>query len=281
MLEMAPTGQACGAIVRGVDFSAPLTSDILKSIRSAWLEHHVLVFPEQNLSNDDLVRFAEYFGPIGDDPYFAPIPGHDRIAAVRREADETSPIFAEVWHSDWSFMSTPPAGTCLYGLTIPPIGGDTLFADEQKAWEAMPADLRRKFEGKTAHHSAKRAYSNDGRYSKETYKGSMDIRPSDSALASQDHPLVRPHPESGATGVFGGSYVYGISGMEEGESAELLAELRAWLERPEFVYRHKWEEGMLVLWDNRCVLHKATGGYEGHARLLHRLTIADDSSYYN
>ena len=92
MLEITPTGQACGAVVRGVDFCADVSTDTLKTIRSAWLEHHVLIFPNQTLDNDRLVRFAEYFGPIGDDPYFAPIEGHDRIAAVRREADETAPL---------------------------------------------------------------------------------------------------------------------------------------------------------------------------------------------
>ena len=198
MLEITPTGQACGAVVRGVDFCADVSTDTLKTIRSAWLAHHVLIFPNQTLDNDRLVRFAEYFGPIGDDPYFAPIEGHDRIAAVRREADETAPLFAEVWHSDWSFMSTPPAATCLYGLDIPPIGGDTLFANEHKAWEEMSESLRQKLSDKMACHSAKRAYSKEGRYSKDTYKGSMSIRPSDSALASQSHPLIRPIPRQAA-----------------------------------------------------------------------------------
>ena len=281
MLEITSTGQACGAVVRGVNFCDDVSTETLKTIRVAWLKHHVLTFPSQKLNNNDLVRFAEYFGPIGDDPYFAPIDGHDRIAAVRREADETAPLFAEVWHSDWSFMNTPPAATCLYGLNIPLVGGDTLFANEHKAWEEMPESLRQKFLGKMACHSAKRAYSKEGRYSEDTYKGSMSIRPSDTALASQNHSLIRPHPETGRLGVFGGSYIYDLEETTKDEAGELLVELREWLDRPEFVYRHKWENDMLVLWDNRCVLHKATGGYEGHARLLYRLTIADDPKYYN
>jgi len=141
--------------------------------------------------------------------------------------------------------------------------------------------LRQKLSDKMACHSAKRAYSKEGRYSKDTYKGSMSIRPSDSALASQNHPLIRRHSETGRLGVFGGSYIYDLEETAEDETGKLLVELREWLDRPEFVYRHKWEKDMLVLWDNRCVLHKATGGYEGHARLLHRLTIADDPKFYS
>lgn len=280
-IDVAPTGQAFGAVVRGINFSARIDVETIKAVRAAWLDHHVLVFPEQPLENEDLVRFAEYFGPIGEDPFFAPIKGHDRIAAIRRKADEFAPLFAEVWHSDWSFMQVPPAGTCLYGIDIPAEGGDTFFADQHAAWDAMPDEMRGRMAKLVAVHSAKRAYAKDGRYAEDTYKGSMDIRPSDSALDTQTHPLIRPHPETGRLGVFGGSYVQGFDGVEVDAAEELKDELREWLARPEFVYRHKWGKGMLVLWDNRCVLHRATGGYEGYDRLLHRLTIADDASYYS
>ena len=279
-VDVKTTGQAFGAVVRGVDFSKPVLTETIKYMRAAWLENHVLVFPEQRLNNDDLVRFAEYFGPIGDDPFFAPISGHDRIAAVRRRADETSPLFAEVWHSDWSFMTTPPAGTCLYGIDIPPEGGDTLFANERAAWDAMTDVMRERLSNLIAVHTAKRAYSKNGRYSKDKYSGSMDIRPSDVALETQTHQLIRPHPETGCLGVFGGSYVQDFEGISSEKAGAIKNELGEWLARPEFVYRHKWEKDMLVLWDNRCVLHRATGGYEGFDRLLHRLTIADDEAYY-
>ena len=149
-LSVTPSGRACGARIEGVDLTSELSSDQVAQLRAIWLEHKVVAFPNQALSPHDLERVAQYFGPIGDDPYFAPIEGHDRIAAVRREADETAPLFAEVWHSDWSFMRTPPAATCLYGLDIPPVGGDTLFANEHKAWEEMPEGLRQKFLDKMA-----------------------------------------------------------------------------------------------------------------------------------
>ncbi len=131
-LQIEPSGQACGATVTGVDLTKDLDPATIGAIRAAWLEHLVLSFPDQPMSDDDLERFTLYFGPFGHDPYIAPIEGRDHIIAVKRKADETAPIFAETWHSDWSFQETPPAGTCLFGITIPPVGGDTLFANQQK-----------------------------------------------------------------------------------------------------------------------------------------------------
>ena len=113
-LKIAPTGEACGAVVRGVDLTQPLAKETVDEIRSAWLDHLVLVFPDQEMSDEDLERFTLYFGPFGDDPFIAPIDGHEHIIAVQRAADETAPIFAESWHTDWSFQEKPPAGTCLF-----------------------------------------------------------------------------------------------------------------------------------------------------------------------
>jgi len=274
--SIQPTGQACGATVTGVDLTRPLDADTVAALRAAWLEHHVLVFPEQAMDDDDLERFTLYFGPFGEDPFFGPIPGREHIAAIRRDADETAPVFAEVWHTDWSFQKRPPAGTCLLAITIPPHGGDTLFADQHLALDAMPAALRARLEGRRAIHSARRGYAPNGAYGeKDRAAGrSMDIRPSEAAMATQLHPIIRPHPETGRLGVFGTlAYMIGIEGMDEAEGSALLGELYAWQSREEFRYRHVWQSDMLVMWDNRSVIHTATGGYEGHARLLHRTTI--------
>ncbi len=279
MLTITPSGQACGASVTGIDLAQPLAAETVAAIRAAWLEHHVLVFPDQALSDDDLEAFTSAFGGFGEDPFIAPIPGRAHVIAVTRTADETAPIFAETWHSDWSFQARPPAGTCLYGIEIPPIGGDTLFANQHLAWERMPAPLRARVEGLTAIHSAQRAYAPAGFYGEGDPKGpggrSMDIRPSETALATQAHPFVRPHPETGRLGLFGClGYIIGFEGLDEAEAMALLLELYHWQGREEFHYRHRWQQGMLVMWDNRSVLHAATGGYQGHARRLHRTTIA-------
>jgi taurine dioxygenase len=275
-LDVVPTGQACGATVRGVDLARPLGGGTVADLRAAWLEHHVLVFPEQAIDDDDLERFTQYFGPFGDDPYIAPIEGRDHVIAIRRRADETAPLFAENWHTDWSFQERPPSGTCLFGIEIPPEGGDTLYADQHAALDAMPADLRTRLEGRMAIHSARGGYAPSGTYgtADQQTDRSMTIRPDDSAMATQLHPIIRHHPESGRSGIFGCvGYVIGIDGMPDDEARGLLGELYQWQTHDAFVYRHRWAPNMLTMWDNRSVLHRATGGYEGHERLLHRTTI--------
>jgi taurine dioxygenase len=276
LLSITPSDQACGATVTGVDLSRPISADLAAEIRAAWLEHHVLAFPDQTLSDDDLERFTLAFGGFGDDPFIAPIAGRNHIIAVERKADERSPLFAENWHSDWSFQAKPPAGTCLYGLTIPPIGGDTLFSNQHTALDAMPDAMRARLEGRMAIHSAKRAYAPEGMYGQgDSAARSMDIRPSRDAEAEQTHPIIRPHPETGRLGLFSCfGYIIGIEGMDDAEALPLLIELYHWQGREVFHYRHRWKAGMLVMWDNRSVLHAATGGYDGYDRLLHRTTIA-------
>ena len=277
MITVQPTAEACGAFVTGIDLTAPLTNETVKAIREAWLTHHVLAFPNQPMTDDDLERFSQYFGPFGDDPFIAPIPGREHVIAVSRRADEKAPIFAEVWHSDWSFQAVPPAGTCLFGITIPPHGGDTGFINQHKALADMPAELRGKIEGLQAVHSARVGYSPGGLFGNEAQEAdrSMDIIVSDDAMATQLHPLIRTHPETGEEALFGAiGYIIGIDGMADDEARNLLMEVYAWQTRPEFQYQHKWSENMLLMWDNRSVLHTASGGYEGYDRLLHRTTIA-------
>ncbi len=280
MLTVTPTGEACGAVIEGVDISAPQPAETIAAIRRAWLDHHVVIFPDQKLDDDQFERFVTSFGPPGDDPFFDPIDNHARIAAIWRKPDETGKLFADTWHSDWSFQVTPPSGSCLYGIIIPPEGGDTLFTNQHKALDEMPSGMRSRIEGLTALHSPAGAYATDGAYSPDNYKGAMSIRTSEEARVVYTHPLVRNHPETGRPGLFAGSYVFGFEGMDRAEGAALVEELTEWQTRPEFVYRHKWEANMLVMWDNRSVLHCATGGYEGHERLLHRLTIADDRAFH-
>lgn len=276
-MTIRPSGQACGARVTDIDLARPLDDASIEALRRAWLEHHVLSFPGQQLDDDDLERFTRYFGGFGEDPFIAPVAGRDHVIAVQRSATETAPIFAENWHTDWSFQATPPAGTCLYGIAIPPAGGDTLFANQHLALRDMPSELRQRIEGRSAVHSARGGYAPDGMYGERDKASdrSMDIRPSDAAQATQTHPLVRRHPETGEPALFGcAGYIIAIEGLSDDDSLTLLLDLLAWQTRDEFIYRHVWRPGTLVMWDNRSLLHRATGGYEGHDRLLHRTTIA-------
>ncbi|NBC23302.1 MAG: TauD/TfdA family dioxygenase [Gammaproteobacteria bacterium] len=282
-MQVEASGQACGARVTGVDLSVPLDSDTLREMRRQWLAHHVLAFPDQRLSDADLVRITESLGTLGDDPYFESIARDNPVVAVTRRADEQAPLFAESWHSDWSFKAEPPMGTCLYALTIPPVGGDTEFVNQHKVLADMPAELRARLEGRTALHSAAAGYAPEGMYGEREADSdrSMKIRYSADARAVQPHPLIRRHPESGLEGVFGClGYIVGIEGMDQEEAQALLTELYAWQTREEFRYVHRWEEHMLVIWDNRSVLHRATGGYDGYDRELHRTTIGADPDRY-
>ncbi len=282
-MQVTPTQGACGAIISGLDLSTEQGPDTIAALRTEFLKHHVLVFPEQELGIEDLERFTQYFGPFGHDPFFSPIDQSEHICAIERRADETASIFAENWHSDWSFQKVPPAATLLYGITIPPKGGNTDFADQHKALAAMPAELREKLEGKIGIHTAKVAYSPEGMYgdADKDANRAMRIVISEEANESEPHPIIRKHPESGEEGLFSTlGYILGIEGMADEEAIGLLMELQSWQSREEFVYHHEWQPNMLVMWDNRSVLHKANGGYEGYDRLLHRTTVADDPTYY-
>jgi taurine dioxygenase len=275
-LNVTAQDAPCGALVRGVDLAQPLSDAQTREIRDAWLRHQVLAFVDQSLTLDDLERFALRIGPYGVDPYFESVPGHPHVAQVKREADETSSIFADNFHSDWSFLARPPAATLLYGDVIPPVGGDTLFANQYDAWDALPAAMKAMLQDRQGVHSARRGYARSGRYGEQDYGRSMAIRFDDSALATQLHPIARRHPETGRTALFvSPGYTIGIDGLPDDEAQPLLRELFEHQARPGFVYRHRWSQGTLLLWDNRCLVHAATGGYQGHRRLLHRITVGE------
>jgi taurine dioxygenase len=260
--------------VHGVDLRR-LDAALAEALRSVWLEHKVIALPGQQLTLGDFERVATHFGPFGEDPYFRTLPDHPHVAEIRREADEKTPLFAEAWHSDWSFLPRPPAMTLLYGRVIPPVGGDTLYADQQAAYEALPDRLKARLDGLMGIHSARRGYSRAGQYGDKDVGRSMTIIADDSALATQLHPLVLTHPETGRKGLFlSPGYTIGIDGMADDEAQQLLFELYTFQSGEPFIYRHSWTEGMVTIWDNRAVNHAATGGYDGYQRVLQRITIA-------
>ena len=280
-MEVTPSGQACGATVTGIDLTKPLANEDITAIRDAWLEHHVLAFPDQRLDDEDLVRVTQAFGDVGDDPFFVPMNKKTPVVALTRRADEQAPVFAENWHTDWSFKKYPPIGTCLYSLVVPPVGGNTGFANQQMALAQMPDELRSRLEGKVALHSAAAAYGPQGTYGEKDQGNdrSMKILFSEQANKSEPHPIVVKHPESGNDTLFGTvGYIHTIVGLEEDQSKQLIMDLYDWQTREEFQYTHVWEPNTLVVWDNRSVLHRAYGGYDGYARELHRLTIAGSAA---
>lgn len=276
-LAIEPREGGFGAQITGLDLSAALSAQTIGEIRQAWLSHQVVSFPDQPLTPSGLESFSLRFGSFGEDPYVAPLAEHDHILEVRREPNEAVPPFGSAWHSDWSFQVSPPAATLLHAKIIPSCGGDTLFADGYAALATLDAGLRNAIEDLIAVHSARRPYSHQGYQATGGDRRSMRILPSDNALASQEHPIVRTHPETGRQALWiNPVYTVGIKGLSDTEGADLLARLFAHYIQDQFIYRHRWSANMLTMWDNRSVMHRALGGYDGQRRVMHRTTIAGD-----
>lgn len=167
----------------------------------------------------------------------------------------------------------------LYSEIIPPIGGDTLFANTADAYDDLTDELKEKIQNMRCLHSAKLPYAKDGVYATEGKKRTMEIHTSDEANKLMSHPLVRTHKETGRKTLFiNPVYTIEIEGLLKEHSDSLLFELYIHMAQEKYIYRHQWEPDMLIMWDNRTVMHMAEGGYDGHERLLHRITIAGDET---
>lgn len=188
------------------------------------------------------------FGPFGEDPFIAPVPGRRHVLAIERRADEATPLFAEVWHSDRSFLEVPPAATLLHGRVIPPIGGDTLFANQYAAYDVLDDATKSRLEGLRGVHSAARGYAKDGLYGEKDVGRSMAIRPSDDAKRSRMHPFVRAHPETGRECLLVDmGYTTGVEGLPTDEALDLLHPIFRHQAEDRFQYRHRWSANMLVI----------------------------------
>jgi len=275
---VTPNPDGFGAAVTGLDISRPLPAAELAAVKAAFAAHSVLSFPDQPLTHDQLEAFTLQWGAFGWDPYIAPLADRPHILEVRRNADETVAVFGGTWHSDWSFQEMPPAITMLHAKVIPPVGGDTLYADGYRAWEALTPAFQALLAPLNTVHSASRPYGEKGFYAQEQGRTGMTILPSAKADKTYVHPLVRTHPVTGRKALFVNPvYTVGIEDMSEAESTAILGFLFKHMTEDRFVYRHRWAPNMLTLWDNRCCLHNATGGYDGYERVLHRTTVAGDA----
>jgi taurine dioxygenase len=276
-VTVRPQASGFGAEVTGVDLAGPIRPADLDAIRSAWARHAVLSFPGQPLDLDALEAFTRQIGPFGRDPFIAPMPGRPNVLELRREPDEKATNFGAGWHSDWSFQPEPPAATILRSEVTPPVGGDTLFADCARAYEALSPAFQAMLVPLRAVHSASLAYGPNGVFARETEARTMKIIVSPEAEKTQAHPLVRTHPVTGRKALYVSPvYTRGIEGMTHAESAAILKFLYEHMTQEAFVYRHKWRPGTVLLWDNRCTIHLAEGGYDGHLRVMHRTTVSGE-----
>lgn len=264
-----------GAEARGLDLGRRLPAGAGQAIMAALAEHGVLWFRGQPLDHPQLEAFSRQLGPFGPNPFVHALSDHPDIVEVRRDPGERAVVFGGGWHSDWSFLPQPPAATLLHAKVVPPIGGDTLFCDARRALEALSPGFRALLAQLDGVHSAAGPYGSEGYFAKETGRTGMRIISGPEADGTHRHPLTPSHPVSGRPTLFvSPGYTVGIDGLAKPEGAAILDFLFAHMTSDPFVYRHVWEPGMLVIWDNRAVLHCATGGYDGHLRLMHRTVIA-------
>jgi len=263
-----------GVEINELNLSETFSNEEIKKIRQVWLDYGVAVFPNQKLSHEQFEKFSLLFGNFGDDPYLKSLDERPNIVEVKRSAKEKAPPFGGSWHSDWSFQKNPPSATLLHSKIIPPVGGDTLFANTQLAYEDLDDEMKKKINNLEVIHSASLPYADDGFYATEKDKRAMKILPSKKAKETQLHPLVKTHSETKKKCLFiNPVYTIAINEYSDKDSFLLLSYLYEHMTQEKYVYRHKWSENMLLMWDNRTVVHQADGGYDGYERLLHRITI--------
>ena len=279
--EIKNNNSSLGIEILDFDYNDIFDKKRIEELRNQWLKYSIIIFKNLELSHQQLEKFSLAFGDFGDDPYIHPIVGHKNIIEVKREANEKAQPFGGSWHSDWSFQECPPSATLLHSKIIPPIGGDTFFINTHKAYNDLTNDIKNKIDSLIVSHSAIRPYADDGFYALEKDKDrSMKIKPSPKAKEFILHPLVRTHPETRKKSLFINQvYSIAIEGMNEKDSNELLTFLFLHMDQDKYIYKHKWQENMLVMWDNRSVNHCAQGGYQGYQRLLHRTTLAGDRPF--
>jgi taurine dioxygenase len=273
MITVEPVSGTVGAVVGGVDLSEPLDESTLAEIRQAFLAHHVLFFHDQDLTAGAQLRFGRYFGELDTHPFVEGTEANPEIIEIITEPDDWL-NFGGGWHSDVTFLDEPDLGSILYAIEVPPFGGDTLFADQHAAYEALSDTMKDLLDGLVARHSAGPQYA-EGGYS--TLSKSMKTKSPERADRVVCHPLVRTHPETGKKALYvNPSFTVGIDGMRMDESMALLGFLFNHAVREPFTCRFRWSSGSVAMWDNRSVLHYALFDYRGHRRHMRRITVKGD-----
>ena len=278
-IEVRPTGVALGAEIRGVDLTK-INGEDFTAIHQAWLDYQVLLFRGQNLDDEQLIAFSRRFGELD----WAPIQetgrrfveGHPEIYVVSNVIEDGVPIGSlgageAVWHTDMSYMPDPPKASMLYALESPPKGGDTGFVSMYAAYEALPAALQQRIRRMSLKHDA--TY-NSGGYVRQGVEAVDDPLTSPGAV----HPIVCKHPETGRSVLYLGrrrnAYV---TGLALAESEALLNELWSYADREDLAWYNQWRVGDLVLWDNRCTMHRRDPFDTNERRIMHRTQVKGDT----
>ncbi len=272
MLEVRQIAGALGAEIHGVDLSGPLPEATSTQIRRALLDHLVVFFRGQDLSPAQFLAFARSMGRPVEYPFVKGIPGYPEIIQVMKlEHERTN--FGGIWHTDTAYLEEPPMGSMLLAREVPPVGGDTLFANQYLAYETLSSGMRRLLDDLVAVNSSAKA---DVTRTREDRVRS-DARDDTPRQYLAEHPAVRTHPETGRKALYVNvAHTVRFQDMSEEESAPLLDYLFRHQVRPELTCRFQWTVGSIAFWDNRCTLHNPVNDYQGYRRVMHRVTLAGD-----
>jgi alpha-ketoglutarate-dependent taurine dioxygenase len=273
-IGVSPIAGAIGAEISGVDISEPIDDATFAEIRRAWNAHLVIFFRGQTLDDDALVAFGRRFAPLFRHPNLITEGPYPDIVRIRRTPGDEQ-IVGEDWHADTTCMTEPPSGAVLYGVDVPPYGGDTLFANQYLAYETLSDGMKATLSKlKAVHSDITVAGPQAARNRHRTTKVREDA---DWQEHVAEHPVVRTHPETGRKGLFVNvSYTQRFAGMTKAESRPLLDFLLAHATRPEFTCRFRWEKGSVSVWDNRCALHIAVNDVWDFPRFMHRVQMVGD-----
>ena len=271
-LEIRPISGALGAEVYGIDLVQSLNSTDVKNIRKALLDHLVIFFRNQFITPSQQLSFAKYFGELVEYPLVKGLDGFPEIVPVVKLPDETI-NFGGLWHSDTTYLETPPLGGILVAKELPPYGGDTLFSNMYLAYESLSKGMRNLLNDLTAINSSAKSRVTETRRDRmhSSSKGSVNSE------LKAEHPVIRTHPETGRKALYVNfGHTVCFKGMSEKESAPILNFLYRHQTRPEFTCCFRWHPGSIAFWDNRCTQHNPVNDYNGYKRVMHRISIAGD-----
>ena len=271
-MNIRPIAGALGAVISGVDLSLGLSTALAADIRQVFLQHKVIFLRQQKLTPQQFLDFAKAMGEPIEYPFVKGLEGFPHIIEVKKLEHEKA-NFGGIWHSDTTYLEAPPMGSMLLSLEVPPYGGDTMFANQCLAYEALSATMQKLLDGLVGISSSAKADVSKTREDRIKSDG-KDAAPK-SYLA--EHPVVRTHPETGKKALFVNvAHTAGIKGMSDEESAPLLQFLFQHQIKPEFTCRFAWEPNAIAFWDNRCAQHNPVNDYHGFRRVMHRITLQGD-----
>ncbi|MBY6217247.1 TauD/TfdA dioxygenase family protein [Qipengyuania aquimaris] len=272
-MKTTPMASHCGVEINDVSL-AGLEGTELDEVRDLIYRHGVAIFRDQEFSPDDHIAFAKRWGGIDINNYFPLTDEHPEIAVVRKSEDQTTNIGGG-WHTDHSYDQVPAMGSILVARTLPPKGGDTLWAHMGAAYESLSDEMKERIEGLEAFHTADHIYAPDGLYA-QTDQG-KELRGQDLKTGAT-HPVVIRHPHTGQKLLYvNPGFTMHFVGMSREESLPLLRELFDHAMKLEHQCRVEWEPGTVAIWDNRTTWHYAMNDYQGYAREMHRITLSGEA----